>query len=220
MKTILVLGATGRTGRSVLKHRPDGATVYAAVRHAGPGAPLPEGVDAPRVIDIEDQAGLSAALEGVDAVINAIRLRGDIAATALVGLHQSIVAARDTSRDLHVVHVGGAGSLRVGGGRRFWQAPGFPAATLPRGIGHARLRDYLEQYERDCRWAYLIPPPRFDPDGPFRGRYARIAAGGGEREFVDDGISYEDFAVALVDAVVGAWRGVWLIGGDGAPESP
>ena len=42
----------------------------------------------------------------------------------------------------------------------------------------------------------------------------------GEREFVDDGISYEDFAVALIDAVVGAWRGVWLIGGDGAPESP
>lgn len=118
MKTILVLGATGRTGRSVLKHRPDGATVYAAVRRAGPGAPLPEGADAPRVVDIEDQAGLSAALEGVDAVINAIRLRGDIAATALVGLHQSIVAARDTSRDLHVVHVGGAGSLRVGGGRR------------------------------------------------------------------------------------------------------
>lgn len=108
----------------------------------------------------------------------------------------------------------------MGGGRRFWQAPGFPAATLPRGIGHARLRDYLEQHERDCRWAYLIPPPRFDPDGPFRGRYARIAAGGGEREFVDDGISYEDFAVALIDAVVGAWRGVWLIGGDGAPESP
>ena len=220
MKTILVLGATGRTGRSVLKHRPDGATVYAAVRRAGPGAPLPEGADAQRVVDIEDQAGLSAALEGVDAVINAIRLRGDIAATALVGLHQSIVAARDTNRDLHVVHVGGSGSLRVGGGRRFWQAPGFPATTLPRGISHARLRDYLEQYERGCRWAYLIPPPRFDPDGPFRGRYARIAAGGGEREFVDDGISYEDFAVALIDAVVGAWRGVWLIGGDGAPESP
>ena len=151
MKTILVLGATGRTGRSVLKHRPDGATVYAAVRRAGPGAPLPEGADAQRVVDIEDQAGLSAALEGVDAVINAIRLRGDIAATALVGLHQSIVAARDTNRDLHVVHVGGAGSLRVGGGRRFWQAPGFPATTLPRGISHARLRDYLEQDERGCR---------------------------------------------------------------------
>ena len=129
MKTILVLGATGRTGRSVLKHRPDGATVYAAVRRAGPGAPLPEGADAPRVVDIEDQASLSAALEGVDAVINAIRLRGDIAATALVCLHQSIVAARDTSRDLHVVHVGGAGSLRVGGGRRFCQAPGFPVAA-------------------------------------------------------------------------------------------
>ena len=36
---------------------------------------------------------------------------------------------------------------------------------------------------------------------------------------MDDGISYEDFAVALIDAVVGAWRGVWLIGGGGAPET-
>ncbi len=184
-----------------------------------PARRCPKGPTPRASVDIEDQASLSAALEGVDAVINAIRLRGDIAATALVGLHQSIIAARDTSRDLHVVHVGGAGSLRVGGGRRFWQAPGFPAATLPRGIGHARLRDYLEQQERGCRWAYLIPPPRFDPEGPFRGRYARTAAGRGEREFVDDAISYEDFAVALVDAVVGAWRGVWLIGGGGAAES-
>ena len=34
MKTILVLGAMGRTGRLILKHRPDNAPAYAGLRQA------------------------------------------------------------------------------------------------------------------------------------------------------------------------------------------
>ncbi len=215
MKTILILGATGRTGRLVLKHRPDNVTVYAGLRQASyieGRRSLPNGADASRIVAVDDRTSLSTALENIDVVINAIRLREDIAASALVELHQSIVAARDTSRELHVVHVGGAGALHMGDGRRFWETPGFPAVTLPRGIGHAHLRDYLEQYEQQCRWAYLIPPPRYVPDGPYRGRYSKMPAGEHEQVFLSDGISYEDFAVALTDAVCEEWRGVWLIG--------
>ena len=98
-------------------------------------------------------------------------------------------------------------------GRRFWEAPGFPAVTLPRGIGHAHLRDYLEQHEQQCQWVYLIPPPRYVPDGPYQGRYSRTPPGNREQAFLTDGISYEDFAVALIDAVREEWYGVWLIGG-------
>ena len=98
-------------------------------------------------------------------------------------------------------------------GRRFWETPGFPAVTLPRGIGHAHLRDYLEQHEQSCQWAYLIPPPRYAPDGPYQGRYSRLPAGDREQAFLTDGISYEDFAAALVDAMREEWHGVWLIGG-------
>ena len=100
MKTVLVLGATGRTGRLVLRHLPDNFTVYAGLRQSSyveGRRSLPEGADASRIVDIDDQTSLSTALEGVDIVINAIRLREDIAASALVELHQSIVAARDTS---------------------------------------------------------------------------------------------------------------------------
>ena len=199
MKNILVLGATGRTGRLILKHRPDNAPVYAGLwqaSYAEGRRSLPDGADASRVVDIDDQTSLSTALEGIDIVINAIRLRDDIAASALVELHQSIVAARDTSRELYVVHVGGAGALHMDDGRRFWETPGFPAVTLPRGIGHAHLRDYLEQHEQQCQ-----------------GRYSRIPAGDREQTFLTDGISYEDFAVALIDAVREEWYGVWLIGG-------
>lgn len=174
---------------------------------------MPDGADASRVVDIDDHTSLSTALEGVDVVVNAIRLREDIAASALVELHQSIVAARDASRELFVVHVGGAGALHMDDGRRFWETPGFPAVTLPRGIGHAHLRDYLEQHEQSCQWAYLIPPPRYAPDGPYQGRYSRLPAGDREQAFLTDGISYEDFATALVDAVREEWHGVWLIGG-------
>ena len=216
MKTILVLGATGRTGRLVCKHRPDNATVYAGLRQASyveGQRSLPDGADALRVVDIDDHTSLSTALESIDVVVNAIRLREDIAASALVELHQSIVAARDTSRELFVVHVGGAGALHMDDGRRFWETSGFPAVTLPRGIGHAHLRDYLEQHEQSCQWAYLIPPPRYAPDGPYQGRYSRLPAGDREQAFLTDGISYEDFAAALVDAVREEWHGVWLIGG-------
>ena len=216
MKTILVLGATGRTGRFVCKYRPDDATVYAGLRQASyveGQRSLPDGADAPRVVDIDDHTSLSTALEGVDVVVNAIRLREDIATSALVELHQSIVAARDTSRALSIVHVGGAGALHMDDGRRFWETPGFPAITLPRGIGHARLRDYLEQHEQPCQWVYLIPPPQYVPDGPYQGRYSRIPGGEREQTFLTDGISYEDFAAALVDAVREEWHGVWLIGG-------
>lgn len=103
MKTILVLGATGRTGRFVCKHRPDNATVYAGLRQASyveGQRSLPDGADALRVVDIDDHTSLSTALEGVDVVVNAIRLREDIAASALVELHQSIVAARYKPRTL------------------------------------------------------------------------------------------------------------------------
>ena len=216
MKTVLVLGATGRTGRLVLRHLPDNFTVYAGLRQSSyveGRRSLPEGADASRIVDIDDQTSLSTALEGVDIVINAIRLREDIAASALVELHQSIVAARDTSREFSVVHVGGAGALYMDDGRRFWETPDFPTVTLPRGIGHANLRDYLEQHEQECRWTYLIPPPRYIPDGAYQERYSRIPTEECEQNFLTDGISCEDFAVALVDAVREDWHGVWLIGG-------
>ena len=136
MIDVLLLGATGRTGTALLRHRPRNARLHLGVRIRGGTRPssVPDGDDV-RAIDLTDPVLMRAALSGIDVVVNAIRLPGEIPATALIGLHERIATARDERReereDLLIIHVGGAGSLHLGDGRRFWQDPDFPSVTLP-----------------------------------------------------------------------------------------
>lgn len=216
MRSVLVLGATGRTGMAVMRNRPNRAVMYAGMRRAsyekGCRTP-PEGADGVRVIDMDDDAGMVAALTGIDVVVNAIRLREDIPRMALVDCHERLIAARDATKDVQFIHVGGAGALRLGDGRRFWESPDFPAPTLPRGAAHAALRDHLEGCGDRYHGAYLIPPPSYEPQGPRTGRYTKMEPSDDERGFLRRRISYEDFSCALADAIREEWRGTFLIGG-------
>ena len=213
MTAVLLLGATGRTGAALLRHRPPNLRLYAGVRPGDGAQPpsVPERADDARAIDLTDPARMRQALIGIDVVVNAIRLRGDIPQAALSDLHDRIVDAREGLSEPLIIHVGGAGALRMGGGRRFWQEPAFPAVTLPRGIAHAALRDHLESEARPRRWAYLIPPPSYRPEGRFTGGYRRRRPSDDEHDFARASISYEDFALALADAVRGRWTGTHLI---------
>ena len=74
---------------------------------------------------MDDDAGMVAALTGIDVVVNAIRLREDIPRMALVDCHERLIAARDATKDVQFIHVGGAGALRLGDGHRFWESPDF-----------------------------------------------------------------------------------------------
>ncbi len=215
MTGVLLLGATGRTGTALLHHRPSDVHLLAGVRGANgkQKPPTPEHADSVRLIKLDDAIHMRKALAGIDIVINAIRLRGEIPATALVDLHARIVDAQDDSKKPLVVHVGGAGALHLGDGRRFWQDPAFPAVTLPRGIAHAALRDHLESGQSPNEWAYFIPPPRYQPEGQFTGAYHRHPPSNDERFFLQTGISYEDFSLALSDAIRDHRTGTHLISG-------
>ena len=128
---VLVLGATGRTGAALLRHRPPGARLYAGARRRGAKtAPVQRGADGVRLIDLDDPSTMRRSLAGIDVVVNAIRLREDIAATALIDLHELIRRASDEDVDLRIVHVGGAGSLHLTGGLRFWQADARPRGPI------------------------------------------------------------------------------------------
>ena len=216
MIDVLLLGATGRTGTALLRHRPRNARLHLGVRIRGGTRPssVPDGDDV-RAIDLTDPARLRQALAGIDIVVNAIRLRGEIPATALIDLHERIATARDGRREERegplIIHVGGAGSLHLGDGRRFWQDPAFPAVTLPRGVAHAALRDHLESGTTSSNWAYLIPPPGYVPEGRFTGAYRRLAPSDDERALLRSTISYEDFSLALADAIHEHWSGTHLI---------
>ena len=214
MKRVLVLGATGRSGSAVISHLSGRVEIVAGLRTEADRSRLPgdASITGTALVDLASIASLQRAMRGVDAVVNAIRLREDIPATALVDLHRLILGAAPGARPPLVVTVGGAGSLHLPGGRRFWQSSAFPARTLPRGRAHAELRDHLEAGYAGRHWAYLIPPPAFVPEGRATGGYRVWRPSGDESGFTRRSIGYADFALALADAVEQGWTGTCLVG--------
>ncbi|MEU3229567.1 NAD(P)-dependent oxidoreductase [Nocardiopsis alba] len=217
MTRVTILGATGRSGSAVLELLPPHTRITATLRRPGDRSRLPatEREITEVVVDVEDPASLRRAVADADVVVNAVRMRGDIDPSALVELHERVVEAADPSSGPapFIVTVGGAGSLRLPDGTRFWQSPAFPERTLPRGRAHARLRDHLEEGRDGEKWAYLIPPPAFDPDGP-RTKNHRVWPGAAdESAFLERSIGYVDFAEAVCAAVEERWAGTRLVAG-------
>lgn len=215
MTSVLLLGATGRSGALVLTSLPSDVQVIAAVRRPNDIARLPGAYARHRhaLIDLDDPASLRrAAASGVDVVVNAVRLRGDIPPRALVDLHERIVGTvrGPDGGPARTVTIGGAGALRLPDGSRFWRRPEFPRRTVPRGRAHALLRDHLEA-SADLSWTYLIPPPAFDPAGPRTGAYGRRSPGVDEHLFRGAAVGYADFAHAVADAVMEGWVGTHLV---------
>ena len=165
------------------------------------------------VVDLADADSLRQAMRDTDVVVNAIRLREDIAPTALVALQIRLRTAADHAAGdaPRIVTVGGAGALRLPGGKRFWQTPAFPRRTLPRGRAHAALRDHLETGDSGEGWAYLIPPAAYDPHGPRTGRWEQFAPCADEASFTDRAISCGDFGAAVAAFVIGGRVGTQLI---------
>ena len=208
-----MLGATGRAGSAIIRELPADARVVAAVRAASDSARLPGSHRSLQsaVIDLNDPDSIGPPAIEADVIINAVRLREDIGPEALIDLHETIRMA--AAEDAWIVTVGGAGSLHLPGGQRFWQHPAFPAQTLPRGIAHAGLRDHLEAGASGHRWSYLIPPPRFEPDGVRTGRYV-IDSAAAEPTFARTAaISYADFALATARCAMARTAGTRLVHG-------
>lgn len=215
MLSILILGATGRTGSLVLKQleRHENIKVSVALRQEIDISRLPN-LDydiQPIIVDINSIPSLNNALIDIDIVVNAIRLREDILPTALVELHKRIVEAANPYTIPSIITVGGAGSLHPEVGKRFWQYTSFPTRTLPRGIAHAKLRDYFEGLKEN-NWAYLIPPPSYISEGIRTGHYDQSLSSTNENEHLNRSISYADFAIAVCDAIENHWTGTYLIG--------
>lgn len=214
MKRVLVLGATGRSGSAVISHLSGRMEIVAGLRTDIDRSRLPgdAGITGTARVDMTSITTLQRAMRDMNAVVNAIRLREDIPATALVALHHLILDAAPSTHPPLVVTVGGAGSLHLPGGRRFWQSPAFPTRTLPRGRAHAELRDHLEAGTAGGHWAYLIPPPALVPEGQATGSYRVWRPSENESEFTHRSIGYADFALALADAVEQGWTGTCLVG--------
>jgi putative NADH-flavin reductase len=184
---VAMIGASGNAGSRIVKELCDrGHKVTGITRHPEKIAKLP-GVTAVKG-DMFDHNGLTAVLKGHDAVISSILFTQSDP--------KLLIAAVRASGVKRYVVVGGAGSLEVAPGVRLIDTPEFPDAYKPEAGGGAAFLDLLRTV-KDLDWTFLSPSLMFIPGE----RTGKFRLGTNELLSTDKGsiISYEDYAIALVD---------------------
>ena len=189
MAKIALIGASGNAGSRILKELSDrGHHVTAIARSPEKIATLPNVVA--KKGDVFDQTGLSKLLAGHDAVISSVHFTASDPVTL-------IEAVRASGVPRYLV-VGGAGSLEIAPGQRVVDLPDLPAAYKAEATKGAEFLDLLKQ-ETQLDWTFLSPSAEFVPGertGKFRiGKDNLLSNEDGSR------ISFEDYAIALVDEI-------------------
>ncbi|MGW3953119.1 NAD(P)-dependent oxidoreductase [Streptomyces sp. NPDC004752] len=197
---IVVFGAAGKAGsRVVAEAAARGHQVTAVARDISRIGQLPEGVRAVAG-DVTDAEIVAALAEDADALV--LTVGGPDAALYTDAIATAAAAARSVGPGgPRIVHMGGGAGLLNDDGVRFFDAPGFPEEFKPYAIGQLQALDACRALGEDVTWTYLSPPPVHFAPGERTGVYRT----GLDRPVVgDDGqsrISYEDYAVALVDEI-------------------
>lgn len=185
---VALIGASGNVGARLLAELVSRGHAVTAIARRPEKIQVKPGVVAIRG-DVADQAGLTELLSGHDAVISAVRF-------AATDPRKLIGAVKGAKVGRYLV-VGGAGSLEVAPGRRLMDTPSFPEAYKPEASKGGEFLQILRT-EKDLNWTFLSPSAAIGP-GQRTGKF-RL---GGDQLLTDDkgksSISYEDFAVALVD---------------------
>jgi putative NADH-flavin reductase len=190
MATVCLIGATGNAGSRILSELARrGHQVTAVVRH-------PERVpNLDRVVarsgDVNEGDALARTIAGHDVIVSSLHfLHGG--AVELIG------AVRKAGAPRYVV-VGGAGSLDNGKGVRLIDAGGVPEPYQAESRAGCAFLDRLRATE-DLDWTFLSPSAQFvagERTGVFRlGTDTALRDATGR-----SWISYEDYAVALVDEI-------------------
>lgn len=186
---VALIGASGNAGSRILAElvRRD-HDVTAIVRNPE-RVPTSERVRAVKG-DVHDREALGVILRGHDAVVSSVHF-------AASDPHDLIEAVRASGVKRYLV-VGGAGSLESEPGKRLIDSPSFPEAYKTEASAGAAFLDILRD-ERELDWTFLSPSAEFVPGertGRFRlGGDALLVGEHGSR------ISFEDFAIALVDEI-------------------
>lgn len=185
---IALIGASGNAGSRIqteLVQR--GHSVTAIVRH-------PERVQAMRGVtavqgDVFDEEGLVSSLAAHDAVISSVPFRASEPSILIRAVHRS--GAR------RYLVVGGAGCLEVAPGLKLMDAPGFPDEYKGESAAGGAFLTLL-QTEDELDWSFVCPSAIFHPGertANFRIGTDRLLSD----ECGNSSISYEDFAVAIVN---------------------
>jgi len=213
---VALIGASGNVGSRILAELAcRGHAVTAIARDPTRVPVLPDVVA--KGGDVADQPRLAALLAGHDAVISAVPfattdaaardLPCDMRATTISAVPFATTDAAGliaTVRSAHVPRylvVGGAGSLEVAPGNsplgtRLIDTPDFPDAYKPEATAGCVFLDLL-RVEKQLDWTFLSPSAMFIP-GKRTGKF-RLGADQLLSNENGSSISFEDYAVALVD---------------------
>lgn len=182
---IAVIGATGNVGQRIVAEAERRGHETVAISRGGHEVGKGRAVRA----DLNDKAGIAEAIAGADAVVLSVKFMG-------LDVDALLDALKDAKR---VLIVGGAASLYVAPGVQLIDTEGFPDFIKPEAEPARQALARLEQGV-DLDWTFLSPSVFFGPGertGTFRlGKDELLTAADGKSH-----ISYEDFAVALLDEI-------------------
>jgi len=177
---IAVIGATGRLG---------GAVAAEAAARGHQVTPL-SSAD----LDVRDPEQIRRAVAGHDAVVAAVKGPDRLVPRAATALLQARVG--------RLVFIGGGGSLLAADGRRFVDAPAFPAEYRETALDQAEALQILRRDGGDLDWSYLSPPPVHLVPGTRTGGYRAEAR---DTPLTDrrgeSRITIADLAAAAVDSL-------------------
>lgn len=181
---IAVFGGTGQVGSRVVAEaagRGHEVTVLSRHEPAGPSARWQQA-------DVTDPAAVTGIAAEHDAVVFSVAPGPNSA--DFPGLVRQTADAVGSTR---LLVVGGAGSLLAAPGVRLVDLAEFPEAYRTEALAQVEALDVLRAAAAAVDWTYLSPAPELVP-GERTGSYVV-----GADEPAGSVISYEDFAVALVD---------------------
>jgi len=198
---IVLFGATGNIGQRIIAEAlRRGHTVKGVVRD-----PEQSTSPDPRVSlvkgDATDSISVANVVQDADAVVSAISPRPNargLPAPSLSDAARALLSGTSQAGVKRLLVVGGAGTLEVAPGQRLMDTPGFPDAYKGEAIEGADSLDVLRTEGKGVNWTFLSPAAEIQP-GTRTGKYRTTD----DQFLVDQSgrsrISFEDYAVALVD---------------------
>jgi putative NADH-flavin reductase len=196
---IAVIGASGWLGGAIAREAQARSHEVTAIARNSEGLADLEGADI-RAFDATDEQGLVPVIAGHDVVVSAVTDRSGPDRSMIPRVVRSLMAAVPAAGVPRLAVVGGGGSLLSESGRRFVDAPDFPAQYREEALAGAQALELLRSAPAELDWTYLSPPPENLAPGEKRGGY-RVR--GDDRPVTDargeTAISSGDLAAAMVD---------------------
>ncbi len=186
---IALIGASGQAGSRILAELAARGHAVTAIARDPSKLPTLANVT-PVAADIEAPQALAQVLAGHDAIVSSVHFAASNP--------DKLIAAVKASGVSRYYVVGGAGSLEVAPGVLLIDTPAFPEIYKAEAQGGLAYLERLKG-ETELEWTFLSPSAAFTP-----GARTGVFRLGKDRLLTHDNgssISFEDYAVALVDEI-------------------